>query len=206
LPGILALIIVMGPILGFFYSSYRYFNKKKIKYLAGLRGESVIYFELKKLPKEYSVFQDVKIYKRCNIDFVVLGPTGIFAIEVKSHSGKIDFNGRDFLINGTVFKEKNILNQAYAEASKVKEIIRDVENVYPVLAFSHYNAIVSFGFKPQNNVYVINKKYLNNFIKQQAVIFDDNKIFNIKSVLLAFVAKPANKDGGEVDVNFMKSK
>jgi len=63
---------------------WKYLNIAK-KYRAGLKGESWAYHVLKTLPDTYTVIQDVKIPKMLsNIDYVVIGPTGIFSVEVKN--------------------------------------------------------------------------------------------------------------------------
>src|ERR1051325_10819091 len=56
------------------------------------RARRAVYIELEKLPDTYSVFQDVTVAGRSseaeifrgNTDFVVVGPTGIYPIEVES--------------------------------------------------------------------------------------------------------------------------
>ncbi|NTU66874.1 MAG: NERD domain-containing protein [Candidatus Moranbacteria bacterium] len=94
--------ILSSAVLSIIYFPVAYWAlKEKIKYerdgknyKQGGKGEGAIYYELLKLSDNYLVFQDVKFpTKDFNIDFVVVGPTGIFAIEVKSHKGIIGFNG-----------------------------------------------------------------------------------------------------------------
>jgi hypothetical protein len=185
-PGVIALIIVLGPPGIIFYLLRRYFKHKEFSFSKGREGESIIFFELMKLPDDFYIFQDVKIDFDWNIDFVVLGPTGVFAVEVKADSGMITFDGINLLKDGEVFK-KNIINQAKGEALKIKEILHEVEFVYPVLVFSNYRAYANFGFKPQNYVYVLNKRYLNNFIKSLPVTLDERKIFSSELTLADFV-------------------
>ena len=51
----------------------------------GAAGESKVGKRLEKLPSEYKVFHDRKIpSSRANIDHIVVGPTGVFAIETKN--------------------------------------------------------------------------------------------------------------------------
>lgn len=92
--GWVIVIIIYAPL---FYliknNGFTYYIESK-NYLQGRKGEYGTYFELLNLPDAYLVFQDVKFPKKySNIDFVVVGPAGIFAIEVKSHDGIIGFNG-----------------------------------------------------------------------------------------------------------------
>ncbi len=61
----------------FFPSLERDFNC----WIKGLNGEDRVRLELLHLPNYYTVFEDLKIgQEKGNIDFVVVGPTGIFII------------------------------------------------------------------------------------------------------------------------------
>lgn len=130
----------------------------------GLDGEADIDRVLKKLPDSYSVFRCVKLRDNCDIDFVVVGPTGVFTIEVKSHKGKIEFNGNELTLNGHSIREKNILRQAFAEAMDARSYIEKIINkeiyVTAILVFSNKKAFVNLGVGKVRNVYVIHKNKL----------------------------------------------
>lgn len=57
----------------------------------GLEGETIVSQELSRLPNNYYVIHDVTLHykRRVQIDHVVVGPTGIFAIETKSMGGNL---------------------------------------------------------------------------------------------------------------------
>ncbi len=74
---IAAIIVIAYPILKIFQISF-------IKFDVGFNAERLIKNQLKKLPKEYAVFRNLHLPGTGDIDFVVVGPTGIFAVEVKS--------------------------------------------------------------------------------------------------------------------------
>jgi hypothetical protein len=60
--------------------------------LAGRIGEDCVANELKRLPDDYVVFNDLVLDGpggTCEVDHLVLGPTGIYVIEVKRWSGLI---------------------------------------------------------------------------------------------------------------------
>ena len=138
------------------------------KFNRGRNGEYDICDELQKLPNDYSIFRNIRISdKRGDTDIIVLGPTGIFTIEVKSHKGRIDFSGEELIINGRRL-EKNFLGQAMGEALNLKDYLGEngISNIFvePVLVFSNKYASVRFGFNKVKNVYVIQKGFLNNLI------------------------------------------
>jgi hypothetical protein len=65
------------------------------------------------LPESYIHFPNINLENKGNIDYVLLGPTGIWTIEVKSHIGYINFDGIELKRGGKLF-EKDFLKQAYA--------------------------------------------------------------------------------------------
>lgn len=138
--------------------------RKSDKYNRGWRGEEVILDVLKTLSDNYTIFYDVNLYNKGNIDFVLSGPCGLLAIEVKSHIGKITFANNQLLRNGHPFKEKDILKQALKEALDLHDYLKETAQidlfVTPVLVFSNKHAFVRFGLNPINNIFVIQKEYL----------------------------------------------
>ena len=145
-------------------------QKKSGRYFRGWTGELSIQQELRKLPDTYSVFPDIKLNKNTgNIDFVVVGPTGVFALEVKSHSGNINYRDGELVNNGRPF-EKDFLRQAKGAALQIHDFLQDRLRaeifVKPVLVFSGY-AKMSIGLRPLNGVYVLQKQWLARLFENQ---------------------------------------
>lgn len=93
-------------------------NRKDIKknyrtWGKGAGAELVEERLLESLPPEYKIIKDFNT-GRGNIDFVVIGPTGIFTIEVKANQGIISVVNQQLFINEQLF-EKDYLKQAFAE-------------------------------------------------------------------------------------------
>ena len=177
-----------------------YINKKGEEFLNisdnyyhGRKGEYAIFYELKKLSDDYLVFQDIKIPNgKGNIDFVVLGPTGIFTIEVKSHHGRITFNGQDLLINNHQF-EKNVLEQAILQSLNLHHFILGKSNrdcfINSILVFSNKYANMKFGIKPIKNVCVVQKGFLRKAILEKPSIFSAEDIIKMEKILLSLDKK-----------------
>lgn len=76
------IILLLKPFNRFLTRSYRKSEKTADKFYKGRKAENVMTDELKTLPDDYSVFQDVMVPDGFgNIDFVVVCPAGIFALE-----------------------------------------------------------------------------------------------------------------------------
>jgi hypothetical protein len=151
---------------------FDFFGHKADQFYRGRKGESIVFNELIKLPNEYSIFPDAKTQRTGNIDFIVIGPTGIFTIEVKSHSGYVDFDDRELTLNGFPFKEKNIIMQAKHQVMSLREQLKEKMNreysITPIIVFSNWRAQVRFGRKPvTENIFVIGKSWLNELIISQ---------------------------------------
>ncbi len=79
------LFVILLIVLG--YPLAKIFLRKSDLYSQGLWGEQSIGKELRNLSDEFFVFHGLRVPGVGDIDYVVIGPTGVFAIEVKSHRG-----------------------------------------------------------------------------------------------------------------------
>lgn len=59
----------------------------------------------------FYVFHDVQLPRVGNVDHVALGPLGLFAIETKSHKGKVSSQNNVLLLNGHTL-EKDFIKQS----------------------------------------------------------------------------------------------
>lgn len=66
----------------------------------GKRAEWFVQKIAEKFPEDFIALGSLMLSEKGNIDQVIVGPTGVWTIEVKSHAGKITFNGHDLLRNG----------------------------------------------------------------------------------------------------------
>lgn len=163
-----------------------------LKFKRGRYGEYEVHNELEKLSDNFLVFQDVKLPgRRDNIDFVVLGPTGVFALEVKSHKGRISFDGKRLTRNGSVILGKDMLWQAMDEAMRLHEHLKNVIGkeffVDPALVFSSDLTLVRFGFQKIRKVFVIGKRYLHEFVISRKEHLNHQEVEVLKSELMKLV-------------------
>jgi Nuclease-related domain len=93
----------------------------------GERGELRVAEVLDDLRRyEYRPFHDV-VRDGFNVDHVVVGPGGVFAIETKFRSGQgvITFRNGEGLFVGGFPEEKDSLNQARGNAAEVNRLIKE---------------------------------------------------------------------------------
>ena len=103
----------------------------KWDYAYGLLGEQSVQKILEVLPNSYKVISNVVLPgKSSNIDFVVIGPNVVLAIEVKSHAGRISYDGQQLLRYGRKL-EKDFLRQTNREASDLYNYLKSLNIEIP---------------------------------------------------------------------------
>lgn len=186
--GFVATYFFIAVLVVLAYRFYKEDDKASDDYYRGRRGEGIILEELKKLPDGFHVLCDVKIHSPYNIDYVVLGPTGIFTVEVKSHSGEIGYENGRVTINGKVPKEKDFLRQAKSEAQAISDFLKERVNrqywVTPVLVFSNVAATMRFGLKPVDGVSVVGKGFLLPLLQSGEAKITESDLLMVEGTLL----------------------
>lgn len=122
------------------------------RYYSGWSGEKEIEEKLKELPEDYSLFIDLHLPgRKDNIDFVVIGQTGIFVVEAKKFKGQIFSSGNELILNHGI-RLNRPLGQTYRQAKEIEEYLFKItgkrRKTLPVLAFA--TRFVGENFKPQN--------------------------------------------------------
>jgi len=94
----LFILVFIGGFLAVYGNSMNETGKSKgYSWQKGLEGENLVSDYLNTLPKNYFVYNDVKLPgKGGNIDHIVIGPTGIYVIETKNYSGKYRIKGNEW--------------------------------------------------------------------------------------------------------------
>ena len=160
--------------------------KRTGKFISGLEGEKDIEIELKNLEKDFVCINGLETGKG-NIDKIVLGPTSVWTLEVKSHKGNVTFENDTLLINNKI-PEKDFLKQSYAEAKYLGDLIKSKLSleikVQPVLVFSNKFAKVRLGMNTYRGVYVVGKSWLNKLLTETHIQnLDTVTILKIKNIL-----------------------
>jgi hypothetical protein len=107
--------------------SFRRLFKKFVQLNRGERGELCVAEVLDDLRRyDYRLFHDV-VRDGFNVDHVVVGPGGVFAIETKfrSGTGEITFRNGEGLFVGGFPEEKDSLKQARGNAAEVNRLIKE---------------------------------------------------------------------------------
>lgn len=103
----------------------------------GSEAESIVGKSLSQLTVEHKVIEDLNT-GHGNIDYIVIGPTGILTIEVKATKGNIRYSNEQLIINGMPL-EKDYLGQAEAERYWVfKELNHHFRRQYNVVGLLEF--------------------------------------------------------------------
>lgn len=151
----------------------------------GAGAEEKISEILKELSKEYAVFNDFPC-PMGNIDHIVVGPTGVFVIETKSHSGEITLSSEGELLRDGKPLEKDFLKQVLGQCFWLKEKLSERG-----IKVSYINSVVVFTqafvkvYRPVKGVQVVNKKWLLNCITEAKHRLSDDERHQVFWHLLA---------------------
>ena len=89
----------------------------------GEAGEAAVGHKLQVFPDEFFVIHDLTT--ECgNIDHVVIGPTGVFAIDAKNWKGVVSANGKGELLCNTKPTDKPIVKQFVGRIMGIKDRVR----------------------------------------------------------------------------------
>ena len=133
---LLSLLCLFLPV-ALLYPARRRFNRildglqaASLAFRKGADGEGLTADGLSNLPDTYSVFHDVT--HPCiggNIDHIVVGPTGVFALETKNWRGMVTLSGAgNITVDGQHDKTKEG-KAALARAAELKKKIEALSNI-----------------------------------------------------------------------------
>ena len=160
-------LIIFLTFLGFFVRLILILTKNLRKHSIGYNAEIEILEFLKQLPENYYISRDPIEFKNGNIDFVVIGPTGIFAIEVKASNVKLDVKHGRLAYEGlNRHFGKDFVKQTKYSALKVSNHLKKHgmnHYVQPILVFTRASNLRQ-GKKKLDGTYIIRKEWLNDII------------------------------------------
>tara|TARA_Y100000310_G_scaffold317318_1_gene370080 strand:+ start:436 stop:1140 length:705 start_codon:yes stop_codon:yes gene_type:complete len=188
----LAFIFIISLSIGGFFLKF-YFN-----YQGGLEGEQTTINALQNLPDSYFLINDVNLPNGYgNIDHIVLGPNGIFAVETKNFEGEISceednwYQYKDHWKTDEEFEIKSPSKQIKRNALNLKHYI-DSKNIFSkslrlwvegIVVFSHDNVILRCN-NPTVPVLKVDQlcSYIRN--KESKVKFSSHELEKVARVLL----------------------
>ena len=139
----------------------------------GLRSEKTVLIELKDLPNEYHIFRNVEPGRRYDVDFVVVGPRGIFVLEVNSVKGEVYAVGEKLYRSGRPLVGKDRIKQTLRNTIEISDYLDKKYFVQGAVVFGHYRAKTRLGFNKIGGVHVIKHLWVNKFIMEES---DDQRL------------------------------
>jgi len=138
----------------------------------GAIGEEAVgqFLDEKLRPMGCQVFHDI-LGESFNVDHIVVGPTGVFAIETKTHSKplkglcNVKYDGVNIAVNGAT-PDRDPVVQAKAEAKWVSDLLEQSTGrrffVQPIVLYPGWYVETT---KPNVDVWVLNDQAVPTFIK-----------------------------------------
>lgn len=162
-------------------------------YWQGMTGEKLVRDEIEPLIRHgYHIFNDV-LGDKFNIDFLVIGPSGIYVIEVKNPTkgkgeDRIKYENGQIYLNNHIFEKKNPVKQAEMSANWLSEKFRQVEGhklstIKPVVLFPNF--LVD---EYAESVWVMNpKRFVSHYVANAAKVLSQEEIDKIVGMLRMYV-------------------
>lgn len=115
--------------------------------------------DVHKLSKSFHLISKVSLPNNLKADYVAIGSSGIWLIDVKDGDGVVTFNGdelvqKDIILNGLITK---VLEKSYAMSDFLKKQLNRDFKVAPVVAFSSSRAKLSSVPKSIKNVFITSR-------------------------------------------------
>jgi hypothetical protein len=151
----------------------------------GIRGEEAVAEALAGLPSSYWVLHGVST-GHGDVDHVVIGPTGVFALETKAWEGKFYRSRGQLYCNGK--PAEHVLRQARGAAGQVREVLLEagidewVEAVVVAARASVSRSAVRF-----RKSYVISINDLVGFVTDRPHSLSSSTVLRAKTILMEAV-------------------
>jgi Nuclease-related domain len=187
----LALAIIIVMIVGLCFWRLTFWHRELSAYQLGLSGERLVAASLDDLREHgYKIFHSYPLEKS-DVDHIVVGPTGVFAIETKTRSKKPGRNSdSDYKV---VFDGQQIVFPRWADRDSPEQAKRQAEilsgilcrrlghkiDVAPVLAIPGWYATE----KVKSNLRVLNPKLIPAMIRTAKYCLSKDEIRNICGVI-----------------------
>ena len=156
---------------------------KELRLMGGAMGFSR---DIHKLSGAFHLLTKVSLPNNLKADFVAVGSSGVWLVDVKDGDGVIIFNGDDLAQNGVVLKGllPKVLEKSYALAEFLKTKLNRDLRVAPVIAFSSPQANTDSVPKNVRGVYISSRKNITSVIENTDFqVIDKNTIEEVYKAL-----------------------
>lgn len=150
----------------------------------GAIGERKTAKALSRLDSNYRILHDRKIRgRKSNIDHIVIGPTGIFAIETKNVKGRVTLQGGHLMVGGR--KRDDYVEEVWREAVAVQEVLAPVmaslgQSVGPIICF--HRAELPWGKTSVQSVRVVGARGLRKIIGKGPVVLTATQVESVAAL------------------------
>lgn len=172
---------IFGLIVVLFYLSWRMFSEAEHP-TDGYVGEMTVARALKPLELEGYHVLGPRWVGRGDVDQIVVGPTGLFAIEIKEWNGKIEWRGDELYVNGWPRTWK--VRKSVAHAMHVKKRLPEALGIGWVEAVTVFSKeFPSVGCRHKKNYWAVPTEDLVGFIRSRSARLTDEECAWIAATL-----------------------
>jgi hypothetical protein len=169
-------------------------EKKRIDFRKGAAGEALVGYILESLPNDYVVIHGLKPKPYYgDIDHVVIGPSGVYAIDTKNWRGVVTADGKgELLLNGKSTKKpevKNLTRTIMSIREEIKVLFELNLYIRGVLAFPAARVEARWGSTGHVHCVTDEKLYEYIFERKKEKKLSQKEIESISQALLALARR-----------------
>jgi hypothetical protein len=163
------------------------YERERMNWRKGTLGEHAVLATLESLSDRYFVLNDVRTANG-NLDHIVVGPTGLFAIETKNWRGSVTVNEQGKLLTNGVLATQPCIRRLLGRGMSVLYQVRVLagrENIYVRSVMVFPRAWVNAPFGSTGKVHCMTDETLCSYIEDQKYSdkLDDNAVAEIVRAL-----------------------
>ncbi len=164
----IAFFVIISGILYVLLKVIKHANIQAMHMQRRLSGEGVVAEELHRLPHDYVVCQDVRVPRRGgSFHFVIIGPTGMYGVMVKSQKGQYDRHSMTLVRNGQSYPGSNSITKAIDDADSLHNWLKvhGIDTyVGALLVFSDSEGTISQELCHTPGIHVVHRTELMEFL------------------------------------------
>lgn len=142
--------------------------------------------DLHGISDSFHILTNVALYNDLKTDFVVVGSSGVWMVNVKDGDGSVDFNGDDLVQDEVVLKGllTQVLEKSYSLADILNKKLDRSVKVAPIIVFSSPRADLVTAPKMVRGVYISSRQNVVSLIENTDFqLIDKNTIEEIYKLL-----------------------
>ena len=175
-----AIVLSIFFLIAYTFNEHLVFES--LAYRKKARGEMLIFQQLMNLDDTYSILRNTDPQSQGVIDLIVVGPTGVYALNTMKATGRVSYKDHRLHQNNQPFPE-NHLERTFRASMELHDYLEG-QFVMPVIVFTNRDVKVTTGDHPIEQVYVASRAHLPVIIRSGRTVLEAPEITLLENKIL----------------------